>query len=831
MGLFDDIKQAMSLPNSEQPVKTFKATLPEITVTRNTKPSTWFGAQPTTTVTMAKPEEKKTKSSWRWTTVSNPRMRQFTGNSVAQPILTGLGHVADATNKAISGLATSNTTPTGIYSVQSPQQVQANQQIRQEIENTLNEKVWPTLMPTNYLTALFSEGSLNPYRGAEIKSTWSPTQQLLTVPVDIWGVKKVGQVPGKVVNGVEQMVRPLGRVLEENIDQLYPAQISTSYQPRAHQTGRISSEFYGHANISPQERFGVPKAERNFKQRKWSPAYYPGYQLKGLMKGSPLERQLSKQGTISVNQLNAYFNKASQIEKEIANKILSEQFTGQRIIDYNKFKKAVQDELITFSRKPQNKYSTYGMDRLGFNVTKESDGIGGNVEYVPGVGTNTFTLESPRIPEGNSAHYDPTTLMHSRTFTTPEEPNILYVLEGQSDAAQHTISPINQTIVNAAKQRMSLGKQLLEDFRSFPEKYQNVNVNEQAIENFINKQQSIINQQKQGTRIFTGQEKYLFDNNLSKIIQENLKFASERGQTKMRYPTRDTAIKIEGFKASKTVSPEHKQMLKDVQNYNVLEDIINEEYGKLKFPKIYSSGNDSYLINSETGLTDIQIGADGKPYRVPVGQGVDYHYMVNVPDFNQQVSKMPKIEVPKEWQDYLNQEEVFQSSLKNVDKLRRRIGDIKYEGKPDFTPDQQTILKKYADFPKLFQKLYKEQNVRTVTDAKGNTWYEVDVPKGYLSREWQFKKGGKLSKLQQGGWTPDITPTIINGSPIVTQVAQNRQLYSNYLSNLRQLDIQQRLQKMQLQNQKIDKLINTTGNFIQNTLSKNSSPSKPNLTL
>lgn len=199
MGLFDDIKQAISLSNSEQPVKTFKATLPEIIVTRNTKPSTWFGAQPTTTVTMAKPKEKKPKSSWRWTTVSNPRMRQFTGNSVAQPILTGLGYVADATNKAISGLATSNTTPTGIYQVQTPQQAQANQQIRQEVENTLNEKVWPTLMPTNYLTALFSEGSLNPYRGAEIKSTWSPTQQLLTVPVDIWTSKKVGQGVSKVV--------------------------------------------------------------------------------------------------------------------------------------------------------------------------------------------------------------------------------------------------------------------------------------------------------------------------------------------------------------------------------------------------------------------------------------------------------------------------------------------------------------------------------------------------------------------------------------------------------------------------------------------------------
>jgi hypothetical protein len=46
------------------------------------------------------------------------------------------------------------------------------------------------------------------------------------------------------------------------------------------------------------------------------------------MGGSPLERQLSKNGTININQLNAYFNKASNIEKEVANKVLAEKFAG-----------------------------------------------------------------------------------------------------------------------------------------------------------------------------------------------------------------------------------------------------------------------------------------------------------------------------------------------------------------------------------------------------------------------------------------------------------------------------------------------------------------------
>jgi hypothetical protein len=76
------------------------------------------------------------------------------------------------------------------------------------------------------------------------------------------------------------------------------------------------------------------------------------------------------------------------------------------------------------------------MNKLGFNVIKEPDGAGGIIEYLPGIKINTFTFESPRIPIGSSKHYDPTSLGHSRTYTTPEEPKILHVMESQSDWGQ-----------------------------------------------------------------------------------------------------------------------------------------------------------------------------------------------------------------------------------------------------------------------------------------------------------------------------------------------------------------------------------------------------------
>jgi hypothetical protein len=46
----------------------------------------------------------------------------------------------------------------------------------------------------------------------------------------------------------------------------------------------------------------------------------------------------------------------------------------------------------------------------------------------------------------------------------------------------------------------------------------------------------------------------------------------------------------------------------------------------------------------------------------------------------------------------------------------------------------------------MWKKLFKTEP-RIVTDSKGNTWYEVDVPEGYLDQEWQFKTGGKINYL------------------------------------------------------------------------------------
>lgn len=409
-----------------------------------------------------------------------------------------------------------------------------------------------------------------------------------------------------------------------------------------------------------------------------------GWMLKGLMKGSPLEKQLSKAGTININGLQAYLNKASKLEQGIIGRILSSQFAGQKNIDYNALRKAVQDELITYSKKPQNKYSTYGMNKLGFDKKQEFDGAGGIVEYVPGVKTQTFTFESPRIPGGDGRHYDETTLGHSRTYTTPDEPEVLHVMESQSDWAQNKNAPDLKEYLPEEKQGVDWAiKRILEPYRQkFIDKYPQYT--KQYDDYITNARQGIYDTNDDDfleafeqvipidhfnevinryARIKSGknlsQYNYLQQNYLPRQLQENMIFAAEQGQKRMRYPTSDTAAKIEGYKK------ENRSQLLNLRRL------------------IQKAQNDF-----ENGIIEYQ----------------EYDRLVN---------------------DLQNQMRAAQNS-------------------GEYIPEHQTILKKYADFPKMFNKLFKGQEVRTVTDPKGNTWYEVDIPENFLQSEWQFKKGGVL---------------------------------------------------------------------------------------
>ena len=475
-----------------------------------------------------------------------------------------------------------------------------------------------------------------------------------------------------------------------------------------------------------------------------------GYMLKSLMRGNPLEKQLSKQGTVNVNNVRSLINKGSDIEKTIVNKVLSsEEFANKKTIDYNKFRKAVQDELIIYDRTPNTKFSDYGIGRLGLSESKDlsflhnienfaqsdrfevvgTDTIGqarlwkdkttGNLlnwddivqqylrEHTGNPGKNTFTFSSSRIPHGSAKHYNENTLGHSRTYTTVDEPDILHVMESQSDWAQSGVTKYikgdlaqsNDLIdtynwrINILEQEINTGKDRwglsLSDEAIFDKRQELSNV-----KSWLEKET------ERNSRLAStdsAQAQYLSDNYTTKQIQENLRYAAERGQTKMRYPTRETAAKIEGY-PEKTVYID--KLGNETENYfEYSEELLSQVEEK----KNNLAKEIDRISNNSTGSIGWISRYGGQPIWV----------------------------TPEERSALIDMENEIDFMLKPERNLRADVTPVKkYE--------HENILKKYSDFPKQYKKLYKNADVRTVTDSKGNTWYEVDVPKDYLKKEWVY---------------------------------------------------------------------------------------------
>lgn len=448
----------------------------------------------------------------------------------------------------------------------------------------------------------------------------------------------------------------------------------------------------------------------------WSRETYPGPMLKSLMEGNPLEKQLSKQGTISLNSLQAYIAKyGNAMEKEVMNAAL-QQFKGQQKIDYNAFRKAVQDRLIRYERTPDTRYEDYGAKRLGINPRKNvlgairldpefrrkydvqhksyldndeelrsdyiiTDKETGNqytflndresvLEFVKvnapdiyrkheepykDIKFNTYTFSSNKIPNGSSKHYSENTLGHSRTYVVPSEPDVLHVMESQSDWAQGQIGKVDNS---------------LDDIHFNP------NTGERFTPEELPEFRSIM-----------AQRNYLTDNYLQRQLQENLLYAAENNLKKMRYPTPETAATIEGY--SKDIPIENSELSQLVKERNKLIDELND--------KILMSMNENVGDQTKDNLLDKEI-----------------EYTRNL---------------------------LHEKYNKRIEQLQNDPSQFTYR------PEYMTILKKYEAFPKMYEKLYGKDKVRIVTDAKGNTWYEVDVPDNFLQREWQYKLGGKLNYL------------------------------------------------------------------------------------
>ena len=561
---------------------------------------------------------------------------------------------------------------------------------------------------------------------------------------------------------------------------------------------------------------------------------YPGgYMLKSLMPGNPIEKQISKQGTVSVNNIRALANKASKIDQIVIAKVLSEDaFSGKKTIDYNDFRSAVQRELIAYRRAAARRYEDYGAGALGLNVQNErvaalppdvasliedSDdsviaayfGSGPNARaYLKDANTGenisprelilrygdkvmpyisllpdapfyeTYTLSSPRVPIGNGRHYSPSTLAHVRTYTLPKEPGIRYVMESQSDAAQHGIQahgqPTTQYLndVGAMRDFIDGHKRLLAAMKAHPEKYvsgaaeaqeANIAYHEKVLADMLRKVDATTN----------SQVKYLLGKYEAKNIQELLRLAAEKGEKKLRFPTRETAARVEGYPKEVNYYDKNGKRVLDYLKYEddierKIDDLIREKdileskYLDTAIP--FELTNDSFRANSgnEKGtemmiarLSDkLDICLENQRFYIMYGDQNPYlDAKINTMKqllgeqtslFKERYGRGPEVE------RLIDESHKAEAKLDIVESQLSELYKTPMVLKPGLEAREEymyeDILAKYRRFPELYKKMFKGAEVRDVTDALGNTWYEVDVPENYLHQEWPFAKGGSLHK-------------------------------------------------------------------------------------
>ena len=420
--------------------------------------------------------------------------------------------------------------------------------------------------------------------------------------------------------------------------------------------------------------------------------------LKSIEEGSPLEKSLSKNGEININTLQAHINNnaTSKADKYILQKVVDSHFQNKTSINYNELKNKISDELVELNKTdlPRGNFENYGLDRIGFPNNTSASFTGKVPQHYQDIYNNinnssTFYkghdnkywfdklsmdkgfdtkeeavkwLESQmahnkqmnktiifsneeKFGRGGSDHFDENTLGHSRVFVSPEEPDVFHILESQSDFYQK--SPLDKAQKNV-KARQNILDEAINDVESkeiFGEDYDRL-----ILDSHKMKLSEANYELKQAQKIMHDnpnpvQKILLGDKHQERLLQENLDYAAKNGQSKLRYPTPETAAKIQGYKKLQREVP------------------IVGENELAPPPELIDMNTNTYYFNGN-----------------------------------------------------------------------------------DYLPEHKTILKKYSEYPKMVKKTL-GLNVKEVKDVKGNTWYELDIPKSFKDRTGKIKA---LSTLPLG---------------------------------------------------------------------------------
>jgi hypothetical protein len=467
----------------------------------------------------------------------------------------------------------------------------------------------------------------------------------------------------------------------------------------------------------------------------------PGLHLQSTMENGAISKIVDKTGKINTEQAFGIIAKESGGAEKLA--IIKKGF-GDNIpskMDFNEFRKITQEQLIPLEKQFSTYRSNYGIERIGYqditlnknamidvenqikylienegidspNLKRWNDRLNELKSNVTPLENQTLILgNKSKFGRGSSAHGNPEeTLGHIHFLRDAETPDVLTVTQIQSDAFQgtHRIMPdkskqVPEFFKQRQEQQIQNLKKSLEEEKAILNKYKTNKVDDagypihksqidQIEESVKRKEQDILFKNADLKNL--PQKQLLDKNHQERYLQELVDYAGKRGDVnKVRVPTSETAAKVQGYK-QRDYDIVFRE-LEDLRKGNISD--VTKLSSETK-NVITSQGNTSLVDISETTFT------------------------------------------PRNYKDVLSDLD------KNKDFARFLENKKGIEG---YEPEHQTILKKYSEQPKLIKKLFGVEP-KTVTDSKGNTWYEFDIPKKFKEGKGEIKAFTAIGAIGTG---------------------------------------------------------------------------------
>ena len=494
-------------------------------------------------------------------------------------------------------------------------------------------------------------------------------------------------------------------------------------------------------------------------------------QLKSLMTENPkgLHKQVDKKGFINIeNALKYIKNNEGQAKYELAREALPKNLPVK--MQYNEFKNKISDKLITLNKEFNPKArSHYGLEEIGWHnkeiksakdeiksinrsiynhieglkqiksnplqvnpnelkkgIKKAEDAINSNKAYLEKIKKELIELEKNNVSIienktvifsredkfglGERAHGNPTkTLGHAHYFIESADPSNFRISQIQSDWAQEKHY---RKIMSQSKEQFAKGIKSME-------------------------------------KHLEGMKKYDKNTKLLKTPLGTLKYIGPDGMhiSENIYKT-GTKDYIKTIEIAKKQLENWDQLQLFYKNYEerLLQEMIVEAAGKKGINKV--------------SLPTYETAAKIQKYRKTV---VKEEFM-NTPDDLE--FRSLKQSVTNEEQALLyTKGEKLKEAKAHLEGTRKKIKDLEIKLEAKYSEESDRILRRYSKNPKLLKNLGIETKI--VTDAKGNTWYEFEIPKSFKEGKGEIKALGLApvagvsimnkenespDKMQNGGW-------------------------------------------------------------------------------